>query len=261
MLEPHSACRVARDRAIQRPRHVRHVLAPRNPSDPATLPNLVGRDCRVARDRAMQRRKRGSGCRSVSSRAPARAGRRWGEARGPDLPPRHALGPSAKGLRQPQPYQSLASLCHQPDPSQSSWHPFCRCTSPQTGQPRTIQPASHGAGLRLRTRTTCGGAPPAACQAVQGRLSAARPFLAAAATGLEKVIAATDPAKRERLRAWGQGRIRSVSGGAGGGGGGLLESRYPLAHHHHHYQANVLVPCAALKPGPAGPQGLVTMQA
>ena len=26
-------------------------------------------------------------------------------------------------------------------------------------------------------------------------------------------------------------------------------------------QANVLVPCAALKPGPAGPQGLVTMQA
>ena len=94
--------------------------------------------------------------------------------------------PSAKGLRQPQPYQSLASLCHQPDPSQSSWHPFCRCTSPQTGQPRTIQPASHGAGLRLRTRTTCGGAPPAACQAVQGRLSVARPFLAAAATGLEK---------------------------------------------------------------------------
>ena len=52
-----------------------------------------------------------------------------------------------------------------------------------------------------------------------------------------------------------------MSGGAGGGGGGLLESRYPLAHHHHHYQANVLVPCAALKPGPAGPQGLVTMQA
>ena len=186
VLEPHSAGRVARDRAIQRPRRVRHVLAPRDPSDPATLPTLVGRDCRVARDRAMQRRKRGSGCRSVSSRAPARAGRRWGEARGPDLPPRHALGPSAKGLRQPQPYQSLASLCHQPDPSQSSWHPFCRCTSPQTGQPRTIQPASHGAGLRLRTRTTCGGAPPAACQAVQGRLSVARPFLAAAATGLEK---------------------------------------------------------------------------